>query len=164
MAEYHVEWAIEVEADSPEEAALHAQSIQRHPDTWATCFTVLGPDRQTTEIDLSKQHFTVAIYLEDRAYGGPEEGGWHYDCGEWQDQGVGGFPPSTLFSDENEAIAYAEQVNLTLDAKANAERRSDIGSVLSEGRYRAIVHDGDKPPTSNSPKPVPTTSERQPNG
>jgi hypothetical protein len=24
----------------------------------------------------------VNVYLIDRAYGGPEEGGWHYECGE----------------------------------------------------------------------------------
>jgi len=25
--------------------------------------------------------YTVAVYICDRAYGGPEEGGWWYDCG-----------------------------------------------------------------------------------
>lgn len=29
----------------------------------------------------SKQFWTVAFYEADRAYGGPEEGGWWYDCG-----------------------------------------------------------------------------------
>lgn len=26
--------------------------------------------------------YVVARYTQDRAYGGPEEGGWWYDCGE----------------------------------------------------------------------------------
>lgn len=26
--------------------------------------------------------FYIAVYRVDRAYGGPEEGGWYYDCGE----------------------------------------------------------------------------------
>lgn len=30
----------------------------------------------------SKQKLHVNVYEVDRCYGGPEEGGWYYDCGE----------------------------------------------------------------------------------
>ena len=29
----------------------------------------------------ARKFYTVAIYMEDRAYGGPEEGGWYYHAG-----------------------------------------------------------------------------------
>lgn len=40
MAEYVVTWRIEVDADTPEEAAREAQRIQREPDSHATVFQV----------------------------------------------------------------------------------------------------------------------------
>lgn len=84
--------------------------------------------------------WTVAINLVDRAYGGPEEGGWYYDCGE----------PSTaprlarwtrVFTNEDEAIAYAHRLNDSVCKRANRGRRSRY-SALSDGEYGAIVHDG----------------------
>lgn len=40
MPEYLVEWTIELEADSPEEAARLALAIQRDPNSTATVFYV----------------------------------------------------------------------------------------------------------------------------
>ena len=40
MTEYHVMWEIEVEASSPEEAALLAREIQLDPNSSATVFHV----------------------------------------------------------------------------------------------------------------------------
>jgi len=86
------------------------------------------------------EFFTVAINLCDRAYCGPEEGGWYYDLGE----------PSEsarlarwlkVFTDEKAAEAYAHRLDSTICKRANKGRRS-MYSVLSEGEYRAIVHDG----------------------
>lgn len=71
----------------------------------------------------------VNVYLEDRMYGGPEEGGWWYDAGIL----VRSSPylgPSTL--DAERAWCGEE----------NACRRSDTGSVLSEGRYLALAEPG----------------------
>lgn len=31
-----------------------------------------------------EQQYWVNVYKVSRAYGGPEEGGWFYDCGEFQ--------------------------------------------------------------------------------
>lgn len=68
----------------------------------------------------------VNVYLVNREYGGPEEGGWYYD--------VGSIEESLRCRDE----AHAKQVCERKTAQYNEEnknRRSDIGSVLSEGRY-----------------------------
>jgi hypothetical protein len=73
----------------------------------------------------------VNVYLTDRAYGGPEEGGWWFDTGQFI-RGV------EALSDE------AERVKNTLQSWCdgeNAERRSDISSVLSEGRYEVCIED-----------------------
>jgi hypothetical protein len=91
--------------------------------------------------------WTVAIYLVDQAYGGPEEGGWYYQCGERQDQVLDGVDPTVLLQvtfDEDLAIRYAEMAQERLDATINAGRR-DISSVLSEGRYNALVYNGYPP-------------------
>lgn len=73
----------------------------------------------------------INTYLIDRAYGGPEEGGWYYNCGEAvrSIQVTEETLPETL----QEACGWAEQ--------ENRSRRSDINSVLSEGRYDVRVED-----------------------
>ena len=40
MAEYHVVWRVEIDADSPEEAAREARAMQMDPDNEAACFEV----------------------------------------------------------------------------------------------------------------------------
>lgn len=40
MSNYLVTWEIELEANSPEEAAKEAMKFQRDPDGWASMFTV----------------------------------------------------------------------------------------------------------------------------
>lgn len=67
MSCYYVEWRIEVEADSAEEAARKALAIQRNPDSIATVFHVYG-DRadgsiQPQQIDLSDE-----IYFMSNSY------------------------------------------------------------------------------------------------
>lgn len=79
----------------------------------------------------------VNVYLIDRAYGGPEEGGWWYDTGRLirSTQGVevsdAGLPTIQSIMDTETAWATEE----------NANRRSDINSVLSEGRYVVKIED-----------------------
>lgn len=56
MPDYRVTWSIDVEADSPEEAATQALIIQRdnHPDNAATVFDVLSPDGHEETVDLGE--------------------------------------------------------------------------------------------------------------
>lgn len=55
MKEYNVEWAITVDADSPEEAAELALELMRDPNSTATFFNVReadDPDGDWTEINV----------------------------------------------------------------------------------------------------------------
>ncbi len=52
--------------------------------------------------------FIVALYEVDRAYGGPEEGGWFYDTGALT-------RPLRVCRTEAAAIALACRVNRLLD-------------------------------------------------
>lgn len=84
---------------------------------------------------------TVAIYLVDRSYGGPEEGGWFYTSGD----PVAEYSNRTReFSagDEDKACAYAKHLNESLCAKLN-EGRPPISSMASRGRFEARVEDGE---------------------
>lgn len=93
-------------------------------------------EEEITEAE-SHQPFVVAVYLVDRAYGGPEEGGWWYDCGERvRIMGV--------FKNEARARDKCRRINRLLHATLNDGRR-DINSVLSEGMYSAKIHRGDSP-------------------
>lgn len=51
MAEYRVIWEIDIEADSPEEAAEKALIIQRDPESTATNFTVVHT--QSNDFDVN---------------------------------------------------------------------------------------------------------------
>ena len=70
----------------------------------------------------------VCLYLIDRAYGGPEEGGWYYECGQ---------PEPTqhlrVFDTIEEARAYVMSLK-PVEVEMNAGR-PDISSVLSRGCY-----------------------------
>lgn len=92
----------------------------------------------------------VAVYLEDRVYGGPEEGGWYYDSGYLvADAGsardFGFLPRAFLPEDEDAARAHARAVNESLAAGVN-RGRAPTSSVNSEGVFVAVVIEGDTPP------------------
>jgi hypothetical protein len=93
--------------------------------------------------------YIVALYLNDRAYGGPEEGGWYFDCGQWikpqLESGFNGYDMPRYFANEEEANEYARRGNDYLNSTVNVGRR-DISSVLSEGRYSMEVMRGYTPP------------------
>jgi hypothetical protein len=74
-------------------------------------------------------HF-VNLYLVVRVSGGPEEGGWYYTAGEAKHS----IPCHT----SRRAERCARLVEKIADAQ-NSQRRSDIGSVLSEGRYEVVI-------------------------
>ena len=50
--EYRVTWTIDIDAESPEEAAHLAHRIQLEKDSLATHFEVTGEDSTTREIDV----------------------------------------------------------------------------------------------------------------
>lgn len=88
------------------------------------------------------RYFTVRVYLQDVAYGGPEEGGWHYITGELALEFVS---LTRCFLTRDKAAQYAATVNEQYLTDINLGR-PDIGSVLSQGRYVAEVWDGEAPP------------------
>jgi hypothetical protein len=70
----------------------------------------------------------INVYLEDQAYGGPEEGGWYYNYGH-----VILSIPLTESMDIN-------AIRADLEKEYTNEGRPSIHSVLSEGRFR-ITHE-----------------------
>ncbi len=95
---------------------------------------------------MAKQNYTVAFFLEDLAYGGPEEGGWYYRCGYPVDE-LSRFTRG--FRNEDDAYAYCRKLNDRVAKVLNKDRRS-MDSVLSEGEYWANVCEG-------TPKAYPET-------
>lgn len=74
------------------------------------------------------------LYMQDRAYGGPEEGGWWYDVrtpadGDWNTEP----PQHGHFPTPDEAMAAAERLQEWCE-RENASRRSP-SSVLSDGHF-----------------------------
>lgn len=53
-SEYRVRWEIDIEAESPREAAERALEIQRDAEGVATCFTVFDPHGVHADIDLEE--------------------------------------------------------------------------------------------------------------
>jgi hypothetical protein len=82
--------------------------------------------------------YTVAVYLVDLAYGGPEEGGWHYEYGIPSEEHI---RFTRGFDTEEDAYAYSRSINEAHSDAWNQGRRG-IGSVLSEGQFFAEVRDG----------------------
>ena len=68
METYRVEWEIEIDAESPEEAAAEALRIQRDVNSMATCFKVWDELGNLTELD--QEHLPtlegVIDYLESQ--------------------------------------------------------------------------------------------------
>jgi hypothetical protein len=100
--------------------------------------------------------YWVGLFLQDKAYGGPEEGGWWYNCGqlvtdpEFYTQ-LGMLPQA--FTDSEQASAYCREMNEARNRVGLNEGRRDIDSVLSEGVYGAEVHEDILPPYYPARKP-----------
>jgi hypothetical protein len=90
--------------------------------------------------------YLVTVYLDDKAYGGPEEGGWYFNCGQPLKDVDVGFKASRRFKNEGQAVNYARRLNARLH-RLNVDRPS-ISSVASEGIYCARV-------TATKPQPYP---------
>jgi hypothetical protein len=86
----------------------------------------------------------VAVYLEDRQYGGPEEGGWWYDAGELVTDAAfyvdNLITPPMAYADPDVAAGVEVALQLLLDAGPNVGRRP-TSSMASTGRYVARVED-----------------------
>jgi len=54
MMNYRVSWEMDIEADSPREAAERALEIQRRPDSIATVFSVRDEAGESIEVDLDE--------------------------------------------------------------------------------------------------------------
>ena len=52
MKTYLVTWSIDLEAESPEDAARQALDIQRDPDSCALVFGVREPGKRLVRVDL----------------------------------------------------------------------------------------------------------------
>ena len=89
----------------------------------------------------------VNVYLEDRAYGGPEEGGWWYDyrTPATDASGAGVVPPEWFSpAPVTQRTVNVDRVRAEIQERcywANSDRRDDISSVTSEGRFIVLVED-----------------------
>lgn len=73
----------------------------------------------------------VNLYLVDRAYGGPEEGGWYYDYGI----------PEASIPVKTWAEANREEGRLLSLPEFSNEGRPEIWSVNSQGQYEVYFED-----------------------
>jgi hypothetical protein len=90
--------------------------------------------------------WTVAVYECDRRYGGPEEGGWWFDCGERVAHLMADDLAPRVFTDQDKAYEYATDLQGRLDVRFNNDGENrDLNSVNCEGRYCAEVHEGFAP-------------------
>jgi hypothetical protein len=91
-------------------------------------------------------HFILALYEIDRAYGGPEEGGWWFDTGELK-------RPLRVFPTEERAYAACRRCNAWLRRLQRNCR--DVGSVLYNGRrYAAEVFERIAPEYYPAERPI----------
>lgn len=94
---------------------------------------------------------TVSVYLVDKAYGGPEEGGWWYEYGIPQDYSEFVQLRETFVNLE-EAERYRVNLQVLLDQQYN-RYRPDINSVLSDGVFRVVIDTDCDPAEYPSTKP-----------
>jgi hypothetical protein len=62
---YLVTWDIDVEADTPREAAMEARDIQLRSDSVATVFVVKDDNGNKVTLDLEENQFPMGIFLND---------------------------------------------------------------------------------------------------
>lgn len=86
--------------------------------------------------------YAVAIVMYDKAYGGPEEGGWYYATFEPVQEYA--FLTKIVKTDKESREACAFLRKYIDDHKLNEGRRS-VDSVLSEGEYTVHVYEGEYP-------------------
>lgn len=87
---------------------------------------------------MSATRYIVALYRIDRAYGGPEEGGWWYDTGDLA-------RPLRICVSEAAAAALAVRVNRLL-AGLQCHRHPVHSVAYDGGRCAAFVFETTAPP------------------
>lgn len=93
--------------------------------------------RDDIDTQRRKVRYVLAFYELDRRYGGPEEGGWWYDCGRL----VRLF---RITASEEHAYALARRANDLLHRLQRDKR--DVGSVLyAGGRYACEIWENTAP-------------------
>jgi len=105
------------------------------------------PENLTGKVDvdgflrIASGDMYVNVYLENKAYGGPEEGGWWYRYASPEKEKC-----EEYFSERDEpAKKYLQRVQEAHTAavawcdEENRNRNSDIGSMASDGRYTARI-------------------------
>jgi hypothetical protein len=95
------------------------------------------PQPEEDEEEPAPKWWYLNLYLTNRAYGGPEEGGWWYDyyCPEQLPDVAPCYGP---FATEEEARTKREEIKPLLDIH-NGDRRSDVNSVISDGCYVLLI-------------------------
>lgn len=84
--------------------------------------------------------FEIAIFEEDRGYGGSEEGGWWYNCGERLRV------LKRTFSTRDEAVEVCRRVNGWLDRMRHPSVRSPSSVAYDGGWYGARVYEQGESP------------------
>jgi len=102
--------------------------------------------------NLTEDAYYINTYKLDRAYGGPEEGGWWYDFGVGEND-----EEFYRLSDETASAFFVRLIDAYHKAwawadDANGKRNSDLGSVLCEGQYWVTI---EREPASHFPKERP---------
>lgn len=105
--------------------------------------TVSFENEDEVEAFNEPKFFVVSVYLADRAYGGPEEGGWYYDCG-YPATEYGQFTRVFGKKAEQAALAYKRRLDRHLIKHLNKGRRPKW-SVASDGVYEAVLDRGEFP-------------------
>jgi len=89
------------------------------------------------------RRFVVALHELDRTYGGPEEGGWWFDCGIPAREHA---RYCRVFRSRAKAIRYACRLQDGVVARLNAKAPRDIGeSNYDGGIFGAFVQKGEQP-------------------
>lgn len=94
---------------------------------------------------MTQSSFTLAFFEMDRAYGGPEEGGWWFDCG----QRVRTF---RTYPTRATAEAAQRRANALLHHLQRGKR--DVGSVIyAGGRHSVLLFEGAVPEAIPAERP-----------
>lgn len=88
----------------------------------------------------------VAIFFQERCFGGREEGGWYFDSGVRE-----GKPKA--FATREQAEKFQERAQRLLDWVYRDWNKRELSSVLSRGRYEAELWS--EPPPNNYPDKIP---------
>ncbi|PZR93484.1 MAG: hypothetical protein DI537_10200 [Stutzerimonas stutzeri] len=85
---------------------------------------------------------SVAVFDVHRVFGGHEEGGWFFDAGQIEATAEL-LAMGKIVDDEKEAIQIRDKIQAVLDEEWNTgDRRFDLSSTISGGKYMAVVHQG----------------------